>query len=299
MKSSIIILIISLLCVGCSDRHSRLLDRAELLTFTDPDSACALLDSMPAPASGELRARHALLTTGAQYYAARCPETDSIIRIAVDYYDTRTDSPRRMLSYYYQGLVLIKARDYGNAVVSLLNAEHTARILNDHKYLGLIYRAIADSFDDVNDNSSALDYYKKSYEEFCIADSTIYRDYALCDLSRGYCNAFKYDEGLVVADSTILRAEASGDIQLKVDGLRCKGKAYKGLNKFEQAKKTFLDLKEIGNEYMRDADWLDLGLLYLSTNDLDNAIIILDSVKKYYPGDASLNYAICKKTRNV
>lgn len=298
MKPSIITYIfIILLSASCTGRHTRLLDRAEQLTFTDPDSACALLDSMPAPASGELSARHALLTTGAQYYAARCPETDSIIRIAVDYYDTRTDSPRRMLSYYYQGLVLIKARDYGNAVVSLLNAEHTARILNDHKYLGLIYRAIADSFDALSDNSSALDYYKMSYEEFCQANDTIYKDYALCELGRAYINTFNYKEALIISKRVYDIAEKKGDITLMSHSLRGIAGSYDGLCLYDSSKIAFSELIEYQQPYIVGKDWVNLGISYIRDNDLSTAIAINDSIKKYLPDENFLTYLIKKEQK--
>ncbi len=117
--------ILLVLC-GCRQRSDsmKLLDKAEGIMETAPDSALALLDGMDMAARGTEaeKARYALLRSMALDKNYIDVTDDSLISIAHDYYDGRNDTYHRMLSKYYYARVLYYAGEYDTAIVYALDA---------------------------------------------------------------------------------------------------------------------------------------------------------------------------------
>ena len=94
MKRLLYTLLTAVLVTGCGyNDHAALanMSRAEQLLWTHPDSALFQLKRTPleGPLSPHVRARHALLTVQARS-RMRIPATsDSLIRIALNYYQCR------------------------------------------------------------------------------------------------------------------------------------------------------------------------------------------------------------------
>ncbi len=299
--TSALLALLALLTVSCSRSgiHDRL-DNVESFSRTEPDSALTLLSQMHDEvlhSDRSVQARYALLYTEAEYMSGVCQTNDSLIDISVRYYNMHESDIHRMKAYYYLGQVLIYAQDYSNAVVALLNAEHTAKILKNHLWLGLIYRSIADSFDALMDSGSATDYYKLSNEEFKKAPENIYTDFSLYDLSRSYSNAFYYETGLSTAKEVYRKAMLDHDTVLIAHSLRAMSKAYAGLKQYKNAGRAFKKLGTFGPRYVFGPDWVDIGLSYLREDSLQKAIIISDSVKKYMPEDNYLMFEIYRQQR--
>ena len=120
-------------------RVKECLQRAEALLDSDPSAARAVLDSIdppPAPPVREGRlsplwgsgkgvlALYALLRTQAEYKCYITPETDSLIRIATDYYGTpRRKNFHAALAWYTLGCVYSDWHDDAAAVDAYLTAK--------------------------------------------------------------------------------------------------------------------------------------------------------------------------------
>lgn len=113
----IMVLVLSA-CDRTSVRISAMLSDAESLMELQPDSALAILESLNPDTLGprNLRARYALLLSQAHDKNYIDDISDSIIRIAVDYYRDSPDRHSAMLSFYYMGRVHENAADYGEAL---------------------------------------------------------------------------------------------------------------------------------------------------------------------------------------
>lgn len=100
---------------------------ADIETFAEsnPDSARRALEAID-PAflnTRRLKAQHALmLSTALNRCKVKVPN-DSLVNIAVDYYDRFGPAKEKFLSYYYQGRVYQDQGDYESAMQSYLNAE--------------------------------------------------------------------------------------------------------------------------------------------------------------------------------
>lgn len=274
------------------------MDRAEAVMYAEPDSALALMREIPAGFRGSRddKARYALLMTEALYkglYKDNIKVTDdSLIHIAVDYYANDFANLNRVKAYYYQGIIDINNENYAEAIVSMLHAEKSAKELENHLWLGRIYRGIADAFDEVWDQSSALDYYIHSLDEFLLDGKNEYIGYAYGDVARSYFNSFQYEKAIEMSKITIERAKDEKRVLLESIAMRNIGKSYVELCDWTKAMEFFKPLIAMGSEYVNGQDWMNLGICYLELGDLEMAKCVNDTILKNYPDEDWLTYRI-------
>lgn len=284
---------------GCGRRDiDTRLSLADSLMAENPDSALAVLGGFdPNYASSGQIARYAVLLTEALYKNDLTPSDDSLINIAVRYYDREVSSAARMKAYYYRGHVCIQASDYGNAIVSMLNAERSAKLIGPDSslWLGLIYRGIADAFDKIRDFSSARDYYHKSYNSFLDAPDNPYTIYALGDLARINMNGVKYQECIPLSDSLYNQAVIHGNDELREMAVSMKAISLRQLNKPMESMAQFDRLQPFENGFADPHDWLLFGLCCLDLGQIGNAHRANDSLLKHIPDEYYLLYHIKKK----
>lgn len=162
--------VVLLLC-GCHRRDSawQTLDVAESIMESHPDSALALLTAIDGRAlTGETQARHALLLSHA-YNKNYIDETDdSLISIAVNYYDSTNDLRNQMRSHYFLAFICSNQQDYARALSEALSAERLAVRLDDRDYLArtkmLIARAYLFSY-----NLEGAEEYFEQTRSLCLA----------------------------------------------------------------------------------------------------------------------------------
>ena len=279
---------------GVKDR----MDRAEAVMYAEPDSALALMREIPAGFRGSRddKARYALLMTEALYKSLHKDDIkvtdDSLIHIAVDYYANDFANLNRVKAYYYQGIIDINNESYAEAIVSMLHAEKSAKELENHLWLGRIYRGIADAFDEVWDQSSALDYYIRSLDEFLLDGKNEYIGYAYGDVARSYFNSFQYEKAIEMSKITIERAKDEKRVLLESIAMRNIGKSYVELCDWTKAMEFFKPLIAMGSEYANGQDWMNLGICYLELGDLEMAKCVNDTILKNYPDEDWLTYRI-------
>ena len=122
----IVCLAVASFLTGCDKNpvRARLAD-IEAFAESNPDSARRALEAID-PAflnTRRLKAQHALmLSTALNRCKVKVPN-DSLINIAVDYYDRFGPAKEKFLSYYYQGRVYQDQGDNESAMQSYLNAE--------------------------------------------------------------------------------------------------------------------------------------------------------------------------------
>ena len=98
---------------------------AEKLMYTHPDSALKLLQAIPNPEllTGREQADYALLLTEARSQNLFYATSDSLIRIAVDYYKDSGNKEKAVKSLIYLGDVWLDMERYSEAVSPLKQAE--------------------------------------------------------------------------------------------------------------------------------------------------------------------------------
>ena len=101
------------------------LQQAENIIFTSPDSALQMLEAIPHPErlTGREQADYALLLTQARSRCRITATSDSLIRIATNYYLHTDDNDRKATALYYLSDVYTDMGKYTEAIVPLKQAE--------------------------------------------------------------------------------------------------------------------------------------------------------------------------------
>ena len=143
-------LISFLLLNSCTRQHNHniLLVQADSLMEEYPDSALHILESIE---SQQLtvhadRAYYALLLTQARDKNYIVQTDDSLIRTAVQYYDSIGDVQMQAKAYYHWGGVLRDQRNYSHALNLYVNASYYAKNSERSKLLSLIYNNIGNIY---------------------------------------------------------------------------------------------------------------------------------------------------------
>ncbi|MDM8232363.1 hypothetical protein QUW56_02990 [Phocaeicola barnesiae] len=163
---------------------------AESVMFDHPDSALHILKSMPMPSARWDKENHALwclLTTQAMYKQMMKISSDSLIRIAYDYYKPTDNARRKAMSALYMGDINYELRNIEEAMQYYLEGKTEVEKTDDYKtgYLVMIslcrlylYRDFADY---------ALEASRKAYD-YAVKDSNKrYQLASLKYLARCYC----------------------------------------------------------------------------------------------------------------
>lgn len=190
--------------VGCSKRNidnSPLpeLTRAESVMFDHPDSALHILESMPMPSARWEKENHALwclLTTQAQYKQVMRIPSDSLVRIAYDYYKPTENARRKAMSALYMGDINYELRNVEEALLYYLEAQTEVEKTDDYKTGYLVMVSLGRLYLYRNLANYALEACMKAYD-YSIKDSNKrYQLASLKFLARCYCISDEFSKAI-------------------------------------------------------------------------------------------------------
>lgn len=154
------------LLFSCIDKSAfTAFDKAERYMEIYPDSALLLLNQIPHPERlhGKQQADYALLLTQARdknYLDSL--QSDSLIKIAVDYYRGSEDRVRAGKAFLYYGKVMALQGKGEMAMQAFLDAQNLLEKSKEYKLLALIQQYIGSLNDDRGMYDMALDNYRRS-----------------------------------------------------------------------------------------------------------------------------------------
>ena len=126
MKHIVLTLLVCFLTfsiAGCREGKdtAATLTEAEALMYTSPDSALQMLEAIPHPErlTGREQADYALLLTQARHRCNVIATSDSLIRIAIGYFEKEGNKPMSAKAWLYLGNVYIDKKDYSEATLAL------------------------------------------------------------------------------------------------------------------------------------------------------------------------------------
>ena len=174
-------------CSGKSDVVT-LLREAEMYMDERPDSALCLLDSVKSMGklTGQEHALWCLLYTQAQDKNRIEHTSDSLIQIAVNYYEKTDREDRKMLAYYYCGNVFYDLNDALQAQDYYLKAYKVGENLNEPYWLGRLCANLGTLYTYQELYQPALDFQKEAADYFLLDEDTISLSIAFRNIARIY-----------------------------------------------------------------------------------------------------------------
>ena len=157
-----------LLPVACRSQEEKTVHSVWDYIKEKPDSAITVLNefSLSDFHSSHSKAEYALLKSIALDKNYIDVASDSLIHIALDYYDRRGSEREKMLSWYYLARVQDNAKDFNNAIVSLSIAEEHLSRSHEPYYKGLIHMERESLYNRTHNNTEALVEAKRGMDAF-------------------------------------------------------------------------------------------------------------------------------------
>lgn len=122
----LIVIIISVIISSCENaKINEHMDKAEELMNEKPDSALIILKDLDKTKglNDSQNARYALLYSQALDKNYIDETNDSLINIAVEYYNENGTAKEKFLSLYYQGRIYYNAQNYAKSILAYTKAE--------------------------------------------------------------------------------------------------------------------------------------------------------------------------------
>lgn len=195
---ALIFLIVILM--GCNSTPNRsILRQVESYMEEHPDSALFLLNSIahPEKLSGREQAEYAL------FYTQSCEKNfilqlnDSLIKIAVDYFESQAGGLKTAQSYFYMGCIYQNRNEHANAVRAFIKALENAPSNIRSRILMQIHFYLAESYNNEGLYNEAKKHYFLSYENAIYRKDTLDMYYPLRGIGTAYSFKLQYDSALV------------------------------------------------------------------------------------------------------
>ena len=278
-----LLILISLLStlsfIGCRDESDAiyLIDRAESLLKSDPDSSHILLDSIAVPdnLSDKLLARWCMLSGKvADTLYTDLPYVQQLLR-AQAYYKSHGTKQEQAKIGLYLGRSYEEDKENEKAMKVYLQALDIALRSEDYNQAGYICSYMGDLYDFEGNYLLGKDKYKEAESYFRKAGNMRSSAFALRDVGRMYAFSDSLDIALIFllkADTIIVEVGDSSDIGTIYNGI---GNIYNMLGNKELAKLYLW--KNVNMSDFDDApSYRTLAGIYIEEGDFKNARICLE-----------------------
>ena len=193
------------------------LHQAETFMSESSDSALLLLEAIQSPEkqSAEDYATWCLLLTQARDKNYLEHTSDSVINIAVRYFEKKSNMKRKAQAYYYKGRVNEDLGLTDNALINYLKAADFVQNTGDYHLQGLIYMYLGNIYWYLNNNREALDVCKRAYDAFLLDKDTINSAYILRNMGRNYTAILENDTAVLCLNQALDIAKLYNKISLQ------------------------------------------------------------------------------------
>lgn len=293
--------------VMCTEQPKELLPElsyAESLMQRCPNRALAVLDSMevPSPSDKFQYATWCLLITQARDKNYIKPTSDSLINIALNYFEKQDDLVRKATALYYEGRVNHDLNNAEEATNYYLRARNVAKNTTDYKLLCLInthlgtlyaYRGLADL---------ALEAYQNAYDySIQLKDSTLISNSYSC-LGRVSTLNNDWTKGLDYYKKAIGIAEQAGSLKALTLAYGEIVTVYRSLSMLDSCMYYLDKSKKIEEKHNISAlpqTYLGIGETYYCMGQSDSAYFYLEkalnTTNPYTKQDATQTlYYLCR-----
>lgn len=289
-------LLLSLLFVGCSSAGiDGKLSEIESAMDSSPELALSALDSI-APTqlkSDSQRALFALLYSQALDKNYIDETNDSLICIAVRYFDRSDDVYHRMLAHYYHGRVQYNAKEFPQSLAAMMKALNASEEIDNYYWKGRIAEQIANIYDANFHGEDAIYYAHIAFDNLQKSGRQPYINYALLNLARIKGNNDKYGEAIKMAMQVADSAYLYADSYLLLESQDVLAANYVGMKDYTNAIDVFAELQK--QKPLEDKQLSMYGISHLVLGNFEQANKIFDEIKQSKSNDdLLLTYQIYK-----
>ena len=174
---------------------------AESVMFDHPDSALHILEHMPMPSARWDKENHALwclLVTQAQYKQVMKIPSDSLVRIAYDYYKPTDNARRKAISALYMGNINYELGNIEEAMRYYLEGKTEVEKTDDYKTGYLIMSSLGELYLYRDFSDYALDACTKAYDYAMKDSNKRYQTASLKFLARCHCIADQLPQAIEI-----------------------------------------------------------------------------------------------------
>ena len=245
---------------------------AEFVMFDYPDSALHILKSMPMPSARWDKENHALwclLVTQAQVKQIIKISSDSLVRIAYDYYKPTDNARRKAMAALYMGGVNYNLGNIEESVRFYLEAKTEMEKTNDYKLGYLVMSGLGRIYLYRNLIEYAFEACQSAYN-YSVKDSNLrYQMVSLQYLARCYCLLNNLDKAEQVY-------EQSAELALKLKNDNFYAVVQQELALVYIAQKRFYESLEVVQTLQPSSQtYLLRGQIYLCLSKSDSALYYL------------------------
>lgn len=223
MRRILLCVLYTQLSISCSISSGipEIISHAEKLMSQKPDSALLLLHSLKSENfnSQKIRAKYALVYSQALDKNYVDETNDSLIRIAVNYYEKHGSIKEKFLSQYYLGRVQYNAGQYTRAMLSYMEAIPLIGQLDDDYLSGLLFSQISQIYANNLEYANSLKAAEEAYKYFLRTKYVSHQHYALLDIGLAYANNGQKDKSIEVLNQVVQLARESADTILQISCL--------------------------------------------------------------------------------
>ena len=200
-------------CVEKDRQERQVIHQAELLMQEQPDSALHVLQTLHRPSlTGETLARYALIHSIAQDKSGLDVTSDSLLRIAYDYYCRHPEDSLYARSQYYMGKYLWLTEQPDSSYNCLLRAKTVSEADKDY-YTAYLATDRMRRIAEISDTSLCLNLSKEAYQLYLKqgADNPVNEVYLLCGIGDGHLRSEQKDSALHYYNIALEKARTSSD----------------------------------------------------------------------------------------
>ena len=273
----ILIAFVALLNIQCSGNGKEKtplpeLVHAESVMFDHPDSALHILEAMPMPSARRDKENHALwclLLTQAQYKQVMKISSDSLVRIAYDYYKPTNNARRKAMSALYMGGVNYNLGNIEESIRFYLEAKTEMEKTNDYKLGYLVMSGLGRIYLYRNLIEYAFEACQSAYN-YSVKDSNLrYQMVSLQYLARCYCLLNNLDKAEQIY-------EQSAELALELKNNDFYAVVQQELALVYIAQKRFYESLEVVQTLQPSSQtYLLRGQIYLCLSKADSALYYL------------------------
>lgn len=294
----ILFVIMSILAfVGCcgNDQIEESLQNAERIMDEQPDSAILLLKSID---GGKLRngsrqqARYALLYTKAQYKTYEDPASDSLINLAVDYYEEHGSGEEKFYAYLYQGIIRSILGNKRQALHSLFRASYNYEYVEDHYHKGQLFMYLSSHYAGLN-NREFLRFSSLASQEYAEAELTTYYLNSKVTEATARLRLFDLDGAKTLLDSIHTIAFAENDTISICEILSAEANLAFIQGDLESAGRIYNQLEDCYGYMLTDQDMGNISNILAKQSKVEAAQEQMASARQLLQteGDSLLYYA--------